>query len=939
MAFNPFEAFSIRSKMGKSVMAILGIVVMLTFVLSTGQINSKNDFFDQFVRLFGGKGSGEVVATAYGDKILDQDLNEINRQRRAANTFLMGALATSHMEAAKDLENDLKGSALTADTKRDIERFVALKVNSEKDPGAYVTFLRGLMDFQRFSPDGQKLIQAMSRARSKPDSADKKALDTISAIILHDIGLSPLVLVGELGTSDRDLLDFALLLKKADQLGIHFSKEGLNDLIERDTGGKLSKEGRNAIDRRMRETGRFGEYSPDWLMTAIGNEYRARSALAALQGESPEAYNSRQRRATSLPAMILNVDASTTPLPGALNTASALAGSMTPAEFYEFYKDRCSEHTFAMIELPAEKFLADVKAPPTPKELNDLFNKYRGELPDLSKDRPGFKEPRKLKVEFVTLDATAPRIEQAIPKVKAADAFLWANAGALSGNPMQALITASRPAIAESIPVKQAVADKMEPNLSRYQAHEWFTYSPRDVSVFRPQPIASLLAGFGGYPTLTSAVAANSLAFRQIEAHDLKTRTPFLLQAWLMPFTPTMGNALGMPAFSYALNPKLPPEGVYLPEIIKDLKKRERQQLFDADVKQLNTKLMELTRDASPFGAKVDKTKVEKSREECKKYIAEWLKDRKLTALGTKTAIDQTAMVTDPDLKPLNALAVSEPDGTNSLTKKLFAMFDPRSFGGAGAPFASVQPFQPDWFPADPAGDGLDKPNHLVWVSEDVDARGYNSLQNANNLTNGEMSRRVDREWRLEKARALAKAEADKLADQVRTIAKGISTNPTGVEKQLRDLALKNEFRMFEIENLAILKLQPGATAAKIAYEEPKIEKHQVLYPSDNFAGQLLDLRKEPLGGVKVLQDAPRSRYYVACEVARAEKTIDQFRSVFAKVTAAGPANDPLFDRYALPQEREKAREAVFARLRAEAKLEEKEAFKNRESRDKRESE
>ncbi len=933
MAFNPFEAFSVRSKLGKSVMAILGIVVMLTFVLSTGAVGSKNDFFDQMISMFGGKGSGEVVATAHGDKIRDIDLTEIGRQRRAANTYMQEATAVSHMNAAKSLAEDLKGSRLTADTKRDIERFVSLKVNSQKDMQAYRMFLFSLTDFQRFNPESQKLMQAMSRARAKPESDDKKAMDTIAGIILHDMRQTPLVLV-ELGDSSRDMLDFYLLLKKADQLGIHFSKAGILELMERDTGGPLKQEDRLAIDRLIRENNRLGEFSPEWLMKAIGNEYRARSALAALQGESPVTSAIRQQRASSMLALVLGVDLSTSPLPGALATASAQPGALTPAEFFEFFKDRCSEHTFAMIELSAESFLDKVTVEPTPKERNDLFNKYRGELPDPSRDRPGFKEPRKLKIDFVTLDATAPRIEQAMPKVKAADAFLWANAAALSGNPMAALITASRPAIAESMPVKQALADQMDANLSRYTAVEQFMYSPRDVSVYRPQPLASLIAGFGGYPTLTSAVAANSLAFRQIEAHDLKTRVPFLLQAWLMPFSPTMGNALGMPAFSYALNPKLPPEGVYLPEIVKDLKKRDRQQMFDADVKQLNTKLMELTRDASPFGAKVDKTKLDKSREESKKYIAEWLKDRKLTALGTKTAVDQNATVTDPDLKLLNALAVTEPDGTNSLTKKLFAMFDPRSFGGAGAPFASVQPFQPDWFPADPAGDGLDKPNHLVWVSEDVEVRGYNSLENANKLTNGEMTKRVDREWKLEKARALAKAKAEEVAEQVRTIAKTIGTNPTGVEKQLRDLALRDKFRLFDIENLAILKLQPGATAAKITYEDPKIEKQQVLYPSDNFAGQLLEMRRESLGSVKVLQDAPRARYYVACEVDRAEKTIDQFRNVFGKVTAAGPANDPLFDRYALAQEREKARETVFARLRAEAKLDEKDALKKGEKRD-----
>ena len=933
MAFNPFEAFSVRSKLGKSVMAVLGIVVMLTFVLSTGAVGSKNDFFDQFISMFGGKGGGEVVATAYGDKIRDVDLTEINRQRRAANSFLVLALASSQMTAAKDLADELNGSGLTAETKRDIEKFVTLKLNSEKEPGAYIALLRGLTDFQRFSPEASKLMQAMSRVRAKPESQDKKALDTIGSIIMHDIGLSPIMLV-ELGTSDRDLLDFALLLKKADQLGIHYSKDGLKGLIERDTGGVLSNDSRLAIERRMREAGRFGDYSQDWLMQAIANEYRARSAMSALQGESQIAAVTRQRRNESLPAMMLGLDTKTAPIPGVLATGSALPGAITPAEFFEFYKDFCSEHTFDMIEVPAEAFLDKVTTGPTPKERNDLFNKNRGELFDPSRERPGFKEPRRLKVEYVTLDATAPRIAAAIPKVQAAKTFLGASTAALGGNPMAALTTASLPTVAESLPVKQALALKMDENLSAYTSLEQFAFTPRDVSIYRPQPIVSLLAGLGGYPSPTSAVAAYSMMFRNVEAHDLQTRIPFMLQGWLMPFSPTMGNYFGVPALALALNAKLPPEALYLPEILKDFKKRERQNLFDADVKQLNNKLMELTRDPNVFAAKPDKAKIDKGREESKKYIAAWLKERNLTPLGTKTALDERDMAIDPELKVLNTLAISEPDGTNSLTKKLFAMIDPRMRGQTGSPTPAVEPFQPDWFPGDPAGDGLDKPNHLVWVTEDIDVKTYNTFDQANKATNGEMMKRVDRAWKLEKARALAKEEADKLAEQVRAIAKTIGTNPTGVERQLRDLAVQNKYRMIEIERMAVLKLQPGASQAKIGYDEPKIEKNQVLYPTDNFAAQLLDLRKEPVGGVKVLQDAPRSRFYVVCEVARAEKTVDQFRDVFATSTATGPANNPLFDRYAMAVERERARETVFARLRAEAKLEEKDAFKNREKRD-----
>src|SRR3954470_6537692 len=66
MAFNPFEVFSIRSKVGRSVMAVLGLVVLLPFVLSSGAVGSKHDFVDQMGDFFSSATSrGDVVATAY----------------------------------------------------------------------------------------------------------------------------------------------------------------------------------------------------------------------------------------------------------------------------------------------------------------------------------------------------------------------------------------------------------------------------------------------------------------------------------------------------------------------------------------------------------------------------------------------------------------------------------------------------------------------------------------------------------------------------------------------------------------------------------------------------------------------------------------------------------------------------------------------------------
>jgi hypothetical protein len=215
-----------------------------------------------------------------------------------------------------------------------------------------------------------------------------------------------------------------------------------------------------------------------------------------------------------------------------------------------------------------------------------------------------------------------------------------------------------------------------------------------------------------------------------------------------------------------------------------------------------------------------------------------------------------------------------------------------------------------------------------------VPANAYTTLANADTQTKGEMTRRVDRAWKLEKARALARAEVERLAEQVKAIGKSAATDPGGVEKQLRDLAEQHKARKFEIERLALLKFEHGATQAQQGYQRPKIDKTQVLYPTEGFAERLLEMRKEPLGAVTILSDAPRTRFYVACEVGRVEKTVDQFRDVFAKVTAVGAANNPLYNQYALPEERGQAMTDVLARLRAEAGLQEKDALKNREKRE-----
>ena len=362
------------------------------------------------------------------------------------------------------------------------------------------------------------------------------------------------------------------------------------------------------------------------------------------------------------------------------------------------------------------------------------------------------------------------------------------------------------------------------------------------MSVFRPEVIAGMVGGIAGQPT-GGSLAACALTLRYVERHDLKTRVPFLLQAWLTPFNPTMGNALGMPAFAYALNPKLPPAGVYLKEATETALKNERRKLLQDDVQELRNKLIKIQSDNGLFSQRQpDKATTEKVRAAEQKLMVEWLKDRGLTPKGNKQPEDKFALVSDPDLKPLNDLATKEPDGTNSLVNRLFTT-DPQT----GQPIGGVEPYEPFWFPIEPSGESLDKPNYLVWVSEEKPPNAYPSLENADRQTNGEMTKRVVHAWKLEKARVLAKAEADKIAEQVRNIAKDVNTNPEGVIRQIRDLAAEKKLRTIILDGLALLKFDHEATrAAPGSYSPPKIERSKVTYPTPDFAEQLLELRKQP---------------------------------------------------------------------------------------------
>ena len=91
MAFNPFHAFR---KYSKTMFAVLAIICMLTFVLSSGLSGKGNDFFTAIPEMFGGESKYPEIARLDGKYKLTQNRDAADRE---------GVCAALEREGREDL--------------------------------------------------------------------------------------------------------------------------------------------------------------------------------------------------------------------------------------------------------------------------------------------------------------------------------------------------------------------------------------------------------------------------------------------------------------------------------------------------------------------------------------------------------------------------------------------------------------------------------------------------------------------------------------------------------------------------------------------------------------------------------------------------------------------------------------------------------------------
>lgn len=165
----------------------------------------------------------------------------------------------------------------------------------------------------------------------------------------------------------RSIVDLAILRHEADALGIPASVALARDWLKEMTAGALDDRAFNQIlEENFRDS-----VGGERLLTIVADQYRALTVLNMYAG----------------------------------------SGSLvTPLDLFETYRDEQERVSAHLVRVPVAEFVKAV-GEPTDADVRALYDKYKDVLPDPDLPTPGFKVPRRIRLEIVSADA-AKRAEE-----------------------------------------------------------------------------------------------------------------------------------------------------------------------------------------------------------------------------------------------------------------------------------------------------------------------------------------------------------------------------------------------------------------------------------------------------------------------------------------------------------------------------------------------
>lgn len=873
MAYNPFNIFRRNQK---ALFAVLTVFIMIMFTLSSGVAGG--DFFDTFSRWLGAKGSKEAVCKIDGHAVtvneLDGGPRSVQFKRVMANRFMYYAAS----QASSELLNYANQ-----------QRPRLSPAGQEMADGASgMLGLLGMLNDPRFrnSPQAMGMLsrvgqveQEVQRMATAPEGTVRAEDRDVAAVYKTVFNLYGILQGGNEhyffnapNRTRRDLIEFLLWEKKADQLGIRFSKDDAKRLIQTEFYNFFKDDSK--IRAQLQKTQGF---NMDACLEAIATEFKVRAAQAAVLGNA-----------------------------GKRGGAPAFT---TPYETFEFYREQTSPAIYEVISVPAAGFVDRVPGQPSESEIADLYKKYADDEPNPRKDTPGFKEPRKLSIAFFGVTGEEPYYKKlAEEQIKVGEVMAKAS-GALT-TPLPGAMNAWVAAAAAPLTLKEpAVAAAYAGYTSQfknvmkneYSSSLVFTRDILETHWAKPGTAAAAVGAFVGQSAgMGHPAAAAAITMTAPIAYEQRSRaavgTPLVL-GWV-PGPGLMPNLVGAVAFSAEREPKPLPIESQRAELLKNtITSRAKALAFGAsdpmsfappgpttekgDLERFIEELKKLSENDKP-----------KDRAATDKYIKDFLAARGIAGPTASTAPrDEFSIEDDPALAPLvkaqkDSLRAAR--GAHGMGPEPYMPFGQSFFWTSrfdGAQMRRVPTsgtFLGELYPPRDRGTGEEGRVHYVyWRTEDVPAK---------KTTASAARPAVIAAWKRMKARELANARANALSDAIRATP---STDPAlltssliqkhfELQAEFSDPKAKERTKRFTINGVAPLTSGPmnpmtGQGGGLMQFQLP--DSDNIPFTTGEMEKLLIDNRDKPAKTVLVFTDSAKDNYYVATLIRRDMRTPGEFKS------------------------------------------------------------
>ena len=630
------------------------------------------------------------------------------------------------------------------------------------------------------------------------------------------------------------LMEFKMWLNQADKMGIRFNAADVQREVNHLTLGKLNRRESGAIEAGLKQ--RYRNFSPDQLVAALGDEFRVQMAQAALLGLEPST-NARM------------------PIPA------------TPQEFWEFYKDNQTKVDLRLVGVRVEDYLSQVKDKPTEAELLELYKKFKDKEPSPESKDPGFKAPRRVQVQWVSGASGAEHFKKAAANFRIAEATAQ-KVAAGAGAALNGLIAVKEIAIAAAVDarlIKEYDDTKWRSYQAPSYAHTWrWAPYPMHESSYDTKAAVASAVGLGAAEMPAMGVVGAYLGTAVAKEIDARVQRGL---TWAL--TAAQPNPQYMAA---AMAYEMMPASEYIPlAAVKDKVNERIDQFLAQDL--LATTMKSIQKEIEAMAKADDKGKAEANERIAKLAAAANLKIGKTG--GPRDLANKHKVADDKGLADLKAAYLKPPS------------LDPEGKRFGNLFFSDKAAFVVERFPQSQFRTAEDETewkaapeSFLFWKTEDKPAR-------VQDFDSPEVREEVKQAWIFNKARELAKKDAEALAAKLK--------EDKGDPRRLRDTAEKLKKDLIELNNLAKRNQEPSfRPEVAFMWNPPRIPEDKVPNAGMDFGTKVLGLQDKEKGDTLVTPDLPEAVYYVAVMVDKKEPNMADFLQTYQNAAPTAIRRDPL---------------------------------------------